>query len=307
MKYFLFKAIFILIIICVIITAMELGSILIYPTITKKAFSRKGIQSKLGVGSTFEDFKKPEIPLDIRSHILHPYLGFVGNPVQSSPNPELFRNNSYPVINEQGFLGESPLVKKQENCVTVAILGGSFARNLYLDSKETLEKEINKLPSFKDKEIKIISLALGGYKQPQQLQALNYYLSLGGEYDIVINIDGFNEVALPLRDNIPTRVYPSFPRLWYYYSSKILDVQRTLQFAHLIELKQKRQKTKDKLSNSRMSHSNFILVLWELLDTKFGNEIDRQSKKLETMTRDMIADAEPKYRDFNYNWMLVFD
>jgi hypothetical protein len=37
---------------------------------------------------------------------------------------------------------------------------------------------------------------LGGYKQPQQLLILDYFLAIGQEFDLVINIDGFNEVVL---------------------------------------------------------------------------------------------------------------
>jgi len=35
-----------------------------------------------------------------------------------------------------------------------------------------------------------------GYKQPQQLLVLSYFLSIGQPFDMVMNIDGFNEVAL---------------------------------------------------------------------------------------------------------------
>jgi hypothetical protein len=35
-----------------------------------------------------------------------------------------------------------------------------------------------------------------GYKQPQQLLVLSYFLSRGQQFDAVINIDGFNEIAL---------------------------------------------------------------------------------------------------------------
>ncbi|MFB8796602.1 MAG: hypothetical protein U7126_20815 [Microcoleus sp.] len=46
-----------------------------------------------------------------------------------------------------------------------------------------------------------MSFATGGYKQPQQLLILNYFLALGQELDMVVNIDGFNEVALSNLNN----------------------------------------------------------------------------------------------------------
>jgi hypothetical protein len=44
--------------------------------------------------------------------------------------------------------------------------------------------------------------------------AFNYFNALGGEFDIVINLDGFNDVALPGLENIPN-TNPFFPRQWH--------------------------------------------------------------------------------------------
>jgi len=40
-----------------------------------------------------------------------------------------------------------------------------------------------------------------GFKQPQQLQVLTYFLSVGQEFDMVVNIDGFNDVVWALNNN----------------------------------------------------------------------------------------------------------
>jgi hypothetical protein len=55
----------------------------------------------------------------------------------------------------------------------------------------------------------VVKATIGGYKQPQQLMALNWFMALGGEFDIVINLDGFNDVALPALENVPTRIRSS--------------------------------------------------------------------------------------------------
>jgi hypothetical protein len=57
-------------------------------------------------------------------------------------------------------------------------------------------------------------VAMGGYKQPQQLMALNYALSLGETIDLAINLDGFNEVALPIAEDLREGIYPFYPRGW---------------------------------------------------------------------------------------------
>jgi len=41
---------------------------------------------------------------------------------------------------------------------------------------------------------------------------LNYLLALGARFDLFINLDGFNEVALPPAENIPKGVFLFFPR-----------------------------------------------------------------------------------------------
>jgi hypothetical protein len=53
---------------------------------------------------------------------------------------------------------------------------------------------IRAIPRFAGKQIRVVSFALGGYKRPQQLLVLAYYLSLGQPLDVVVNVDGFNEV-----------------------------------------------------------------------------------------------------------------
>ena len=53
---------------------------------------------------------------------------------------------------------------------------------------------IRAIPRFAGKQIWVVSFALGGYKQPQQLMVLAYYLSLGQPLDVVVNVDGFNEI-----------------------------------------------------------------------------------------------------------------
>jgi hypothetical protein len=73
---------------------------------------------------------------------------------------------------------------------------------------------LERLDRFRGKEIVILSLATGGYKQPQQLMALTYLLALGAHFDLVINVDGFNEVALPAAENVPQGYSPYYPRGW---------------------------------------------------------------------------------------------
>ena len=143
----------------------------------------------------------------VKDMILHPYAGFSRPPNKGS---------------DFGFAGLSPLVKRKKDQVNICILGGSVANQLFAASPYLINS-LKQNPLFQDKNIQVRSLAEGGYKQPQQLFILNFLLFLGAEYDIVINLDGFNEVALPYTDNIPNQVNPYYPRHWELYVSKGQD------------------------------------------------------------------------------------
>jgi hypothetical protein len=61
------------------------------------------------------------------------------------------------------------------------------------------------IPEIGDRRIRVLNLALGGYKQPQQFFLASY---LSEDLDMTLNIDGFNEMAV--RDFFP--LYPTdFP------------------------------------------------------------------------------------------------
>jgi hypothetical protein len=72
---------------------------------------------------------------------------------------------------------------------------------LYEREHHIIGSALQSLPQFQGKEIVFLKFANQSHKQPQQLLTLNYYLSIGQELDMVINIDGFNEIALSYRND----------------------------------------------------------------------------------------------------------
>jgi hypothetical protein len=130
---------------------------------------------------------------------LHPFFGYV-------MKQGAFTKKELGIkVNSQGFLSlyDYPFVKQKENQYIIGIFGGSVAHNFVNDEYVTKEfsEKLKKFPEFANKEIIILSFASGGYKQPQQLLILNYFLAIGQKFDMVINIDGFNEVALANLNN----------------------------------------------------------------------------------------------------------
>ena len=162
-----------------------------------------------------------------RSRALHPFLGSVLDPGAAEP---LYFDRYRALPDPNGFYaveeGEAPA----EGHTVVGIFGGSVATAASFAARESLARRLKALLG---RPVAFRSRALGGFKQPQQLLALTYSLSLGERYDVVINLDGFNEVALPMLLNRLDDVYPFYPRDWRSQVAGIDDPARRLQLGSL--------------------------------------------------------------------------
>jgi len=78
----------------------------------------------------------------------------------------------------------------------ILIFGGSVAGGFYYEGSERLVQRLREDPRFAEREFEVIGCGKGGAKQPQQLNYLVCLLGLGWKPDLVINLDGFNEVAI---------------------------------------------------------------------------------------------------------------
>jgi len=144
--------------------------------------------------------------------VIHPYIGAVQQPVDDGGRLSI--DDKYR-ITEFGFVDEGPPIhQRSPERVIVGILGGSVARQLSLNATDVLADELGKSREFTGKNFQFVRLAGNGYKQPQQLMIVTYLLTLGADFDILINLDGVNEAALPAIDNVPSGVFSAYPRDW---------------------------------------------------------------------------------------------
>ncbi len=156
--------------------------------------------------------RESETPETPTHEVAHPYLGWVLNPRLESA--EIIEGRSYPV-NDFGLLDtHDPLHKRSNDKVIVGVIGGSVAWQATAGGHEALLRELRQQPHFQGREVVLVRLAMSGYKQPQQLLLLTYLLSLGAEFDVLVNIDGYNEVALHAPENGRHDVFPPYPRGW---------------------------------------------------------------------------------------------
>ncbi|MCA8956453.1 MAG: hypothetical protein KDC87_10290, partial [Planctomycetes bacterium] len=219
----------------------------------------------------------------------HPYLGFVYTPKINQDKFQAF-HSKYPITNFGYVDTQPPIHKRAPGKLVVAIIGGSVALGFGLDGDEMLTRELKKHEEYKDREIEYVRLGLGGHKQPQQLLTMAYLLSLGAEFDLVINIDGFNEIALPPIENVPAGVYPFFPRAWHFISGDALSREQQ----ELVGLRAVNTKWRRDLAawfrDSVFRYSVTLQLLWKIRDRSYSGAIGHASKAL--------RDQKPEDRSF---------
>jgi len=137
-----------------------------------------------------------------RDEVLHPYLGFAPRPPGASGAAAF------------GFSAPEPLPRRAPDRVIVAVVGGSAAHLFAERGLAALGAKLTGLPAFAGRAVVPLNLAVGGYKQPQQLMTVAYLLALGGEVDVVINLDGFNDVTMHPTENAAAGVPLAYPRRW---------------------------------------------------------------------------------------------
>ncbi len=175
-----------------------------------------------------------------QTETFHPYVGWTHNP---DFLPEVDCCGTKLKTNRYGFFDSTDGVhQRSPNRLIVAISGGSVAWQMSCAGADSLKRKLHEIPAYRDREIIIVRLAQSGYKQPQALFALNYYLLLGGEFDVVINLDGFNEIALPSCDNLRSNVALDYPQGWHVRTRDIVDPRDADVSLRVFEIRGTRQR-----------------------------------------------------------------
>ena len=211
------------------------------------------------------------------SEVLHPYLGWVLNP-DIPGGVSVLSDEKYPV-NAYGFLdrGEG-ILKRSRGKFVIAVLGGSVAWYFSIDGAETFRQELAKSQQYRDQEIIIVPLALSGFKQPQQLFTLQYFLMLGFEFDAVINIDGFNEVALHPAENASQKVSITYPRSWYSRVRELATPDNVESVYHILSERKARQEWASRFVRMPYRYSTTLNLIWRLGDNSYSRAIQNEQE-----------------------------
>ena len=125
---------------------------------------------------------------------LQPYFGYTrvpGSPLNPSNEGKPRKRNN------DGFNANInyPYTASAANEVVIGIFGGSVAQAMATAGEPPFLNTLKGLPALAGKTITILPFTREGPKQPQQLTELAYYLAMGQKFDIVIEIDEFNEIV----------------------------------------------------------------------------------------------------------------
>jgi hypothetical protein len=136
-------------------------------------------------------------------------LGYVGRPGAKTWSPHDAAFNRFGML---PVPGRRYPVQTTDDRLVIGVLGGSVASMFANQAEADLGRFLaDAAPAFQDREVWLVDLATGGYKQPQQLFHLEYAVLSGFQFDAVVNIDGFNDLALAVEnmDNGLNYIYPS--------------------------------------------------------------------------------------------------
>ncbi len=206
--------------------------------------------------------------------VYHPYLGYVRDPnnYQRESGQRYHNLFNFPAIVPQ----------RRDDQITMLITGGSVAGGLGVAGLPYLLNTLSEFPSFHNKTFEVYHATNGGYKQPQQLLSLNLILAMGGHFDIVINLDGFNDIVLPVAENIPNQVSPYYPRRWDLTMSGVSDRDWLIAAGRKSWLEEMRLKWIALSNWGFWKYSPTQNLLWLAGDAWLSQKIDRSVFDLQT-------------------------
>jgi len=205
-----------------------------------------------------------EVPRGIQEDVIHPYLGYVHDLGLNERQQR--RRRGMLEVTPYGFLrppGEP--APRPEEAYRIAVVGGSVAFVFSFRGRQVLAEGLAARGFAGGRPVVVESYALAGYKQPQQLLTVAYLLSLGQRFDLVVNVDGFNELVFGVQ-NVAYGVHPAFPSRWYYRLAAASDPHDLRRIARLSVLHDRRARAAALAGRPGLRHSAGATLLWRLLD-----------------------------------------
>lgn len=221
----------------------------------------------------------------------HPYFGYDG--LKGS----LPWGEGGPTYNDYGVLstqGHAYPYKKQDGDLVIGICGGSVAEIFANYGEPYLQTYLQEQHGFTGRVV-FINLALSGYKQPQQLYYLQYALLSGFEFDIILNLDGFNDLVLA-RNNMMQQANPLFPSTEHFALMGMLGSLQESPNRKSIALLNSYYLSLNKAigilrfgNSNPYKHSRFVALLTEILSQRSQMVIDHSYEQMAVFAQELKA------------------
>lgn len=207
------------------------------------------------------------------AYLMHPYYGYIMNPnwfaeferkVRIS-EPEKYISEP---MNAWGFVGSrSPVRPSDPTKFVVAITGGSVAAYAGAWGRQEFIDGISRIAAAQGRTVELLNFGTSAYKQPQQVMVIGDILSQGGHIDLLINIDGFNEIALPRGDDaFGSGVSPFFPEPWRLITETKFSREDMLRLGRIALIQETRAKWANLASHAPLRYSIAASTVWRLAD-----------------------------------------
>ena len=186
---------------------------------------------------------------------------------------------------------------KGHSVYNLLILGGSVGEMFSIKELgwDPLRQVLRADPRFAGKALRLMPFARGGGKEPQQILRLVFLISIGLVPDGVIEIDGFNEVALGNK-NATVGVHPLFPSAphWAYYASAGVSDKQGLDL--LLDLRARQQAVDAACDRALAWHLEHSALLGTLalrrvraLKSEFAAGQEACTRYLTGLSRDVVS------------------
>lgn len=225
----------------------------------------------------------------------HPYLGYVGNPGARPWTGVDDANNAYGLLS---MTGHPYPYRREPGDFVIGVLGGSLADVFANVAEADLQAALaERDPRFADRRVVMLSLGVGGYKQPQQLFMLEYMLLSGFEFDQILNIDGYNDLVFTV-DNQAHGVNPIYPSSQHYgpLTESLRASPNPSVIRHLAEvfaLYERERQVLGTIQTPPFKYSVFLNALGARFSQLSQSGIARQQAELAAIAQD---DMSPAFR-----------
>jgi hypothetical protein len=102
---------------------------------------------------------------------------------------------------------------------------------------------------------------------------LNYLMALGAQFDIVVNVDGFNDITLPVVENLPHHVNPFYPRSWERRTADTISPADLRQIGSIEFLKDRRAGWSRFFAKKHLYLSPTLCLIWQFGDQAMSRAV----------------------------------